>query len=79
MPQRVDPEVIEAVFAADGPLVSLLPGYKPRRAQVDMALQVARCLDTPGGRLVVEAGTGTGKSLAYLVPALLSGSRSSCP
>jgi ATP-dependent DNA helicase DinG len=75
MPQRVDPEVIEAVFAADGPLVSLLPGYKPRRAQVEMALQVAQCLDTPAGRLVVEAGTGTGKSLAYLVPALLSGRR----
>ena len=75
MPQRVDPEVIEAVFAADGPLVRLLPGYKPRRAQVEMALQVAHCLDTSAGRLVVEAGTGTGKSLAYLVPALLSGRR----
>lgn len=75
MPQRVDPNLIEAVFAADGPLATLLPGYKPRRAQVDMALQVARCLDTPAGRLVVEAGTGTGKSLAYLVPALLSGRR----
>jgi ATP-dependent DNA helicase DinG len=75
MPRRVDPEVIEAVFAADGPLARLLPGYKPRRAQVEMALQVAQCLDTPAGRLVVEAGTGTGKSLAYLVPALLSGRR----
>jgi len=75
MPQRVDPEVIEAVFAADGPLARLLPGYRPRRAQVEMALQVAQCLDTPAGRLVVEAGTGTGKSLAYLVPALLSGRR----
>ncbi len=37
-----------------------------------MALAVGRCLDTPRGRLAVEAGTGTGKSLAYLVPALLS-------
>ncbi len=40
-----------------------------------MALQVAKAIDTPWARLVVEAGTGTGKSLAYLIPALLSGRR----
>ena len=70
VPRRVDPALIEAVFAEDGPLSTLMPGYRPRRAQVDMALAVGRCLDTPRGRLAVEAGTG--KSLAYLVPALLS-------
>jgi ATP-dependent DNA helicase DinG len=75
MPSRLDPAVIQAVFAEDGPLARLLPGYRPRRAQIDMALQVARCLETDAGRLVVEAGTGTGKSLAYLVPALLWGRR----
>jgi ATP-dependent DNA helicase DinG len=69
--RAVAPEDIEAIFAADGPLAALLPGYQPRRAQIDMALGVAACLGTPRGRLVVEAGTGTGKSLAYLVPALL--------
>lgn len=75
MPSRLDPAVIQAVFAEDGPLARLLPGYRPRRAQIDMALQVARCLETDAGRLVVEAGTGTGKSLAYLVPALVWGRR----
>ncbi len=75
MPRAIDPAHIEAVFAEDGPLSTMLPGYRPRRAQVDMALQVAKAIDTPWARLVVEAGTGTGKSLAYLIPALLSGRR----
>ncbi|MCB9678354.1 MAG: hypothetical protein H6737_24845 [Alphaproteobacteria bacterium] len=47
-----------------------LDGFEPRPQQIEMALAVATCLN--GGRpLVVEAGTGTGKSLAYLVPAAL--------
>lgn len=75
MPRRVTPAEIEAVFAEDGPLSTLMPGYKPRRSQIDMALAVGRCLETSRGRLAVEAGTGTGKSLAYLVPALLSEKR----
>jgi ATP-dependent DNA helicase DinG len=75
VPRAIDSAHIEAVFADDGPLKTMLPGYRVRRAQVDMALQVAKAIDTPWSRLVVEAGTGTGKSLAYLVPALLSGSR----
>lgn len=66
---------VEAAFAADGPLAALLPGYRPRRQQIDMALQVARALHTPRRRLVVEAGTGTGKSFAYLIPALLAEGR----
>ncbi len=76
MPAVVDPALVHAVFADDGPLVSLMPGYRRREAQEDMALAVVRCLDGERGRLVVEAGTGTGKSLAYLVPLLLSGKRS---
>ncbi len=71
----VDDKEVEAVFAAGGPLAALVPGYRPRRQQIDMALQVAKALRTPRGRLVVEAGTGTGKSFAYLVPALLSEGR----
>ncbi len=71
VPRVVSPDEIEAIFSADGPLSTLLPGYAPRRAQIDMALSVASCLGTARGRLVVEAGTGTGKSLAYLIPALL--------
>ena len=50
-------------------LGGLLPGFEPRLAQQSMAAAVARRL-TQGGVLVVEAGTGTGKSLAYLLPAL---------
>lgn len=45
-------------------------GFQPREAQLQMALAVARTIEQ-GGRLAVEAGTGTGKSLAYLVPLLL--------
>jgi ATP-dependent DNA helicase DinG len=66
-------EAITAFFAENGPLAEVLPGYRPRAPQLDMALAVGEALETPGARLVVEAGTGTGKSLAYLVPALLSG------
>lgn len=75
MPRVVDDNEVEAVFAQDGPLAKLLPGYQPRRQQIDMALQVAHALRSRRGRLVVEAGTGTGKSYAYLVPALLSEGR----
>ena len=55
-------------------LVERLPGGEPRQAQLDMCEAVAEGLAT-GRHLVVEAGTGVGKSLAYLVAALLSGQR----
>jgi ATP-dependent DNA helicase DinG len=55
-----------------GPLQELLPGYEPRESQLQMAEAVERALRGER-RLVCEAGTGTGKTLAYLVPALLSG------
>jgi ATP-dependent DNA helicase DinG len=71
VPRAVPADEIEAIFSAEGPLPALLPGYQPRRAQIDMARAVADCLGSARGRLVVEAGTGTGKSLAYLIPALL--------
>lgn len=51
-----------------------LPGYAPRDVQLAMTDTVARTIDT-GQRLVVEAGTGTGKTLAYLLPALASGQK----
>lgn len=62
------------VFHADGPLARAIPGFAPRAAQVEMARAVAQTL-ADGGNLVAEAGTGTGKTFAYLVPALLSGKR----
>jgi ATP-dependent DNA helicase DinG len=55
-------------------LSRLLPGYEDRPAQLEMAEAVERALQSERA-LLVEAGTGTGKTLAYLVPALLSGKR----
>jgi predicted DnaQ family exonuclease/DinG family helicase len=60
---------IRAIFAPDGPLASAFVAYEPRAEQVLMAEAVDQTF-RDGGALVVEAGTGTGKSLAYLVPAL---------
>src|SRR5437868_6741310 len=51
-----------------------MPGYEPRSGQAEMADRVARVLKD-GGVLLAEAGTGTGKTLAYLVPAILSRQR----
>src|SRR5690606_39508910 len=50
------------------------PGYTGRQSQQDMARAIAGCIEARG-TLVAEAGTGTGKTFAYLVPALLSGAR----
>jgi ATP-dependent DNA helicase DinG len=63
-----------AVFADDGPLARTVDGYEPREGQRAMAAAVAGVLER-GGTLIAEAGTGTGKTLAYLVPAILSGQR----
>jgi DNA polymerase-3 subunit epsilon/ATP-dependent DNA helicase DinG len=58
-----------ADFGPDGPVArSYGPGYEPRAGQIEMARQVANALEV-GDHLIVEAGTGTGKSLAYLLPA----------
>jgi ATP-dependent DNA helicase DinG len=62
------------ILGPDGPLAAALPGYVTRPQQVAMAEHVAAALDSRT-QLIVEAGTGTGKTFAYLVPALLSGRR----
>jgi ATP-dependent DNA helicase DinG len=62
----------QEVFGAEGPLARAIPGYAYRSEQAAMAAGVGRAL-TRGEPLIVEAGTGTGKTFAYLVPALLSG------
>lgn len=59
-------------FGPSSPLRELLPGFQPRAGQAWMAEAVAEAIDG-GGKLVVEAGTGTGKTFAYLLPALTSG------
>jgi ATP-dependent DNA helicase DinG len=66
---------VAAVFAPDGPIARLLgAGYHPRPGQVAMARLVQRALDQQKHALI-EAGTGSGKSFAYLVPLIRSGSR----
>jgi ATP-dependent DNA helicase DinG len=65
---------LEDIFGDGGPLQRALPGFNVRRQQVHMATRVADAL-AKRGILTVEAGTGTGKTFAYLVPALLSGAR----
>jgi ATP-dependent DNA helicase DinG len=60
------------VFGAAGPLARALPGYAYRPEQAFMAAAVGHALEH-AVPLIVEAGTGTGKTFAYLVPALLSG------
>ncbi len=65
---------LERVFSEAGPLAQALPGYRVRGSQTEMAQAVGRALQERSV-LVAEAGTGTGKTFAYLVPALLSGAR----
>jgi ATP-dependent DNA helicase DinG len=60
------------IFGPDGPLARALPGYAERPLQAAMAEAVGAAL-AELKPLIVEAGTGTGKTFAYLVPALLSG------
>ncbi len=65
---------VRTAFADDGVLSRAADAFRPRQGQLDMALAVARTIEQ-GGALVVEAGTGVGKTFSYLVPALLSGER----
>lgn len=65
---------IPATFAPDGPLARAIAGFSPRTQQTEMAERVAQAI-ADRSVLVVEAGTGTGKTYAYLVPALLSGAK----
>ena len=67
-------EAVAQAFAPDGALQRMQARFGPRAGQTRMALAVASTLEQ-GGALVVEAGTGIGKTFAYLVPALLSGER----
>jgi ATP-dependent DNA helicase DinG len=60
------------LLGPEGPLAQAIPGYEHRESQLAMADAVEQALEGEGV-LLVEAGTGTGKTLAYLVPAILSG------
>ncbi|OPZ19628.1 MAG: putative ATP-dependent helicase DinG [candidate division BRC1 bacterium ADurb.BinA364] len=66
----LEPDEIASFFAAGGPLARSLQGYENRPQQVRMAREIARAFNE--NRIaVVEAGTGVGKSMAYLLPAIL--------
>ncbi|MBG9386808.1 ATP-dependent DNA helicase [Caenimonas aquaedulcis] len=65
---------VREAFAEGGVLSRAAEHFLPRPGQTDMAMAVARTIES-GGALVVEAGTGVGKTFSYLVPALLSGER----
>src|SRR4051812_43906239 len=65
---------LESVFSQAGALAEAIPGYRERPQQLEMAQAIQSAIDTTGV-LVAEAGTGTGKTFAYLVPALLAGGK----
>src|SRR3954471_19086858 len=59
------------ILSPDGAIARRMPGYESRTEQVRMAEAVAQAIEAPA-HLMVEAGTGVGKSFAYLVPAILA-------
>ena len=67
-------DAVRAAFAPEGVLARTVDEFRPRSGQTEMALAVADAI-AERGVLVAEAGTGVGKTYAYLVPALLSGER----
>jgi len=70
---KYDAEV-ERIFGAGGPLAPAVGTFKPRESQTEMAKAIAHAIGSQG-TLIAEAGTGTGKTFAYLVPALLWGGK----
>ena len=65
---------LATIFAETGTLASAIPGYRPRAAQEKMSEAVANAI-ADNDTVIVEAGTGTGKTYAYLVPAMLWGGK----
>jgi ATP-dependent DNA helicase DinG len=70
---KYDAEV-DRIFGAGGPLAPAVGTFKPRQSQTEMAKAIAHAIGSQG-TLIAEAGTGTGKTFAYLVPALLWGGK----
>ncbi|HZU85978.1 MAG TPA: exonuclease domain-containing protein, partial [Anaerolineaceae bacterium] len=69
-PEALDPDEVASILEYGGPFSAYFEGYEQRPQQVEMLRSVTEALST-GQHLMVEAGTGTGKSFAYLVPAAL--------
>ncbi|MCX8017678.1 MAG: ATP-dependent DNA helicase [Rhodocyclaceae bacterium] len=71
MPGTAD---LDHIFAADGPLAKAIAGFRLRSQQIEMARAVLSAIES-NQVLIAEAGTGTGKTFAYLAPALLAGGK----
>ncbi len=65
---------LDSIFGADGELANHINGFQPRKGQLEMAHAIERAIEQQT-HLVAEAGTGTGKTFAYLIPAILSGKK----
>ncbi len=65
---------IDSIFSPKGALAGHVPSFRARSQQVEMAQAIAQAI-TENKQLIVEAGTGTGKTFAYLVPAILKGGK----
>ncbi len=65
---------LNLIFSANGALADAIKGYSERKEQLEMALAIEDAIKN-NKQLIAEAGTGTGKTFAYLVPALLSGGK----
>ena len=65
---------IDSIFSPKGALAGQVPSFRARSQQVEMAQAIAQAI-TENKQLIVEAGTGTGKTFAYLVPAILKGGK----
>jgi ATP-dependent DNA helicase DinG len=74
VPQGIHDAEVERLFGAGGPLGGQVGSYRPRHAQTEMAKAIAEAI-AGQTTLIAEAGTGTGKTFAYLVPALLWGGK----
>ncbi|MEY8193931.1 MAG: DEAD/DEAH box helicase, partial [Cycloclasticus sp.] len=65
---------LDSIFGSDGELVNHIKGFQAREGQLSMAKAIERAINQRR-HLVAEAGTGTGKTFAYLIPAMLSGKK----
>lgn len=74
----LDIEGLASCFSVDGSLARAFPAYEERPQQVTMMRAVARALNEEG-HLIVEAGTGTGKSMAYLLPSAFFAKQNNIP
>jgi len=74
----LDIDNLSDILGADGPLAKAFPGYEHRPEQIRMTQAIAQALNN-SEHLIVEAGTGTGKSVAYLLPSIFFASQNSLP